>query len=245
MDQRRDAHALTVHRPRRSGKILELVGSDIADLFTGIRARKPALISRERVTVLVGAGVQRNRIDGGATQKQCYSLYRSAVVGETSRIEHRIGVVQTAHGGKSARPVVGDVVGSVTDCSRAIAATAACQNGVLQGDRTRVELVENAATLRLGRVTKNVLLVTVSVPLLKIPPPTPAPKKKAPLRDKVLLVMARVPRLKMPPPIWALLPEKVLLVTISVAGFALKIPPPESKARPRRRHCWSRSMFRR
>jgi hypothetical protein len=49
-------------------------------------------------------------------------------------------------------------------------------------------------------------------------PPPPLPSKFALLPEKVLLVTVTVPMLKMPPPLPsnALLPEKALLVTVSV-----------------------------
>ena len=60
-----------------------------------------------------------------------------------------------------------------------------------------------------------------------MPPPSAPTGKRPPalLPEKVLLVTVSVPTLAMPPPpMPALLPEKVLLVTVSVPP--LEMPPP-------------------
>ncbi len=47
------------------------------------------------------------------------------------------------------------------------------------------------------------------------------------LPDKVLFVTIRVPMLKMPPPLFvAMLPEKVLFVTVTVTPLFCSISPP-------------------
>ena len=60
------------------------------------------------------------------------------------------------------------------------------------------------------------LLITVSVPVLKMP----APSTRATFPETVLLVTVSVPELKMPPPpdgmIGTEFPETVLLVSVSV-----------------------------
>src|SRR6516165_1629623 len=90
---------------------------------------------------LIRAVCKWNRIDSRALGVQGDGLSRSAVVLETFRVKHRIGVVAAAGGAEFARVVIGDVVAGVDNRSRAITPTAgaACQDGVLEAGEIAID----------------------------------------------------------------------------------------------------------
>ena len=98
-----------------------------------------------------------------------------------------------------------------------------------------------------AELAETVLLLSVSVPLLKMPPPAnppvlaemvllfsvsapsfkmPPPNEFAELAETVLLLSVSVPLLKIPPPPIAVLPEMVLLFSVSAPSLEMPPPPP-------------------
>ena len=72
---------------------------------------------------------------------------------------------------------------------------------------------------------ERVLLLTISVPVLEIPPPL----SREELPEIVLLLMVSVPSLSIPPPVLSVM---VLLMTLSTPLLAM--PPPKTAKLPER-----------
>lgn len=88
MVERRNALAVAVRFTRLSRKgrsVLELIRTDVANLFFGIRARKPALVGGNRLGRggLVRAVGYRNCINRRAARLERDGLGRPAVVGQS------------------------------------------------------------------------------------------------------------------------------------------------------------------
>jgi len=185
-------------RPGLPRKVLELVRTDVADLFSGIRTRKPALIGSDRVgrRGLISAVCRWNRVNRRTARLKCDRLCLSTVVSQADRGKQRIdpvAVVGRAGLGEATGRVIGDVVPSVGDRSTAF---------TLWGP-----MAEGAAML-----FARMVLLRLAQPELWMPPPV--------LPEKVLLVTVNTAKLSMPPTACPdPLPKKVLLVTDSVPSL--------------------------
>ena len=78
------------------------------------------------------------------------------------------------------------------------------------------------------------VFLTITVPVLLMPPPLQLAGQKVKLPDSVLLVTLSAPlKFVMPPPEERLeLPESVLLVTFSLPVLLLEMPPPSPLEKP-------------
>ena len=93
--ERADALVKTVGLPRLPRKVLELVCADVAELFSVIRAEKPALVDSDGVggRSLIRAVCCGNRINCRAARLKPDGLCRSAVVGQSVSRKQRIDTV--------------------------------------------------------------------------------------------------------------------------------------------------------
>ena len=100
MGERADALVITVVLPRRPPKVLEFVRADVADLFSGIRAEKSALIGRNRVRRrgLISAVCYWNSIYRGAAGLKGDGLGRSAVVDQSGSGKQWIDAIAVIRG---------------------------------------------------------------------------------------------------------------------------------------------------